>query len=268
MRRPAAHNSYPSAKKGKRRPQERLASTRKTSNHPRKPPWKNNQKKDGPAHARLDRQTWDTSLTALATMTELSLVKYLRALKILPTWACCPRCKVGYLSPLRCIAGRGLVQKCTRKNCRKFVAPHFKHPVFELGHGQSSVPLRLQAQVLFCLAVNITLVKIQPLVGVDHKHVERLTRSWLALVASRVERKQDGLQLGDGEQWMECEVDEACMRGRRCGNKVTWLQYCGIVRRGERRSLILHRMRTKTTSVRMKGKGDGGLNVARADLQE
>ena len=38
---------------------------------------------------------------------------------------------------------------------------------------------------------------------------------------------------------------------------MTWYQYCGLLKRGDRRTLILAKMKVKSTYIKRKGKGAG-----------
>ena len=52
-----------------------------------------------------------------------------------------------------------------------------------------------------------------------------------------VEQQQDSKSFGNMQRWAPCEVDEVTLRGKRCGNRVAWRQYLGLLERGNRISL-------------------------------
>jgi hypothetical protein len=135
--------------------------------------------------------------------------------------------------------------------------PHSRHPIFVASWGNSYVSLRQQALVLFCLVARVELGKIHLLTGLGRKVVESVAARWRKALVAYVEKKQMAIQLGDGKKWSQCEVDEVTCRGKRQGQKVTWFQYCGILKRGDRKTLVLAKMKVKSTYIKQKGKGKG-----------
>lgn len=145
--------------------------------------------------------------------------------------------------------------------CGKFVYPHTQHPVFSLADGKDKVPLNEQAQILFCRAAQSPSGQTGLLTGKKRQLVENLTRRWQNTVRKAVLKKQSKMRFGDQTKWTECEVDEVTCRGEKSqnGKRVTWFQYCGMLTRGDRRSLVLEKMRVKSTWVKRRGKGKGSM---------
>lgn len=202
-------------------------------------------------------QTWSTSLLRLSEQSERDLIRSLVKVRLLAKFVTCPHCGHGKLSRLRKDPHRGYVQRCSARACHKFVLPHSRHPIFVASWGNSYVSLRQQALVLFCLVARVELGKIHLLTGLGRKVVESVAARWRKALVAYVEKKQMAIQLGDGKKWSQCEVDEVTCRGKRQGQKVTWFQYCGILKRGARKTLVLAKMKVKSTYIKQKGKGKG-----------
>ena len=128
---------------------------------------------------------------------------------------------------------------CRANACQKFVLPHSHHPV------------------LFCNLARVDQGKIHLITGLGRRVVESVSARWRKALVAYVEKKQDTVQLGNGRTWSQCEVDEVTCQGKRQGQKVTWFQYCGLLRRGDRRTLILAKMKVKATHIKQRGKGKG-----------
>ena len=203
------------------------------------------------------RFQWSMSLVELVGLSDVALIRHLQKMKILQKLRWCPHCKSGRLWPLKQHAGRGPAYRCRARGCQKFVLPHAGPPFFACSWGSAHVPLRTQAMVLFCCIARVDMGKIHILTSAGRKVVETLCRRWRQTLVRYVEHKQSQVCLGEGLKWSECEVDEVTCRGRRVGQKVTWYQYCGLLKRGDRRTLVLAKMKVKTTSVKLKGKGAG-----------
>ena len=207
--------------------------------------------------AELRSQTWCTSLLTLAQLPERALIKHLLKIGMLQKFKCCPHCGRGGLSALRKDKSRGYVQRCRAKACQKFVLPHSHHPVFVTSWGNSHTPLREQVLVLFCNVARVEQGKIHVLTGVRRSVVEAVSARWRKALVAYVEKTQMAIKLGDGKKWSQCEVDEVTCRGKRQGQKVTWFQYCGLLKRGDRKTLVLAQMKVKATRIKQKGKGKG-----------
>lgn len=238
----------------------RLAATKKKADRPPRDSVAyvpEDQQIDNKRFAEPRLQTRCTSFLKLSQQSELGLIKDLLNAGVLKKFACRPHCGHGKLSCRWKDHRRGYVQRCSARACHKFVLPHSHHPVFVASWGVSHVPLRQQALVLFCLVARVEPGKIHLLTGLGRKVVESVCARWRKALVSFVEKKQLTIQLGDGKKWSQCEVDEVTCRGKRRGQRVTWYQYCGLLKRGDRRTLILAKMKVKATFVKRKGKGAG-----------
>lgn len=278
---PVMYKSYPSAKKGKERLLRKLATMKASKpksmksmesvmkkcmklKQPRPskdqvPYVPKRQMVDDHNKARLANQKWCMSFSKLASMTELETINHLTKVGILEKRKVCPACGHGSLTGLTKDRMRGWVQRCRSRRCHKFILPHAFHPIFNVPWGKNHISLNSQAQILFCLVSGVEASKAHILTGSSHKAVDNLLMRWLGTVSAFVEHEQSKIRLGGADEWTECEADEVTIRGKKdqSGKKVTWHQYCGILRRGDRRSLILHRMHSRTTSVKIHGKGMG-----------
>ena len=259
-RRPGA--SFPSPKRGILRLVLRRPSSKKRKAAERPPRDSvsyvpQEQMTDSKQLAELRVQAWCASLLTLMQLTELALIRHLLKIGMLQNFSRCPHCKCGKLSPLRKDKGRGYVQRCRAKACQKFVLPHSHHPVFVTSWGNSHIPLRQQVCVLFCNVARVDQGKIHLITGLGRRVVESVSARWRKALVAYVEKKQETIQLGNGRTWSQCEVDEVTCRGKRQGQKVTWFQYCGLLRRGDRRTLVLAKMKVKSTHIKQRGKGKG-----------
>ena len=267
---------FPSAKRGKRRLTDRLAkgsvrramrptkraskAMRKYIKPPRDVPYvPAGQKVDVRYQAQLRNQKWCTNLAKLVKMTDRQTIDHLRAVNILPTWTECPLCGIGKLSSLRFVSGRGWVQRCGHQKCHQFVYPHTHHPVFTLAWGKNKVSLNEQAQTLFCRVAGIRVGQIPILTGAGKTMLDLFNARWLRTVRKHVMKVQARMKFGDRQRWTECEADEVTVRAKKTKNtqRVTWFQFCGLITRGDRKSLMLLKMRTKSTWLKRTGKGKG-----------
>ena len=266
LRRPSSsHHSYPSPKRGKGRLlcgklpkfKNRAGGLRRVPKEVRYVPTEQNvdTKSRG-----CRSQHWCMSLTRLAQMTERQTIEHLRGIGLLKNFeGVCPLCGSASLKPLRRVENRGWVHRCNAKCCHKFVYPHSCHPIFNLGWGSRKVSLNEQAQVLFGRAAGIPSGKMHLLTGISGKVIERVNKRWLRAVRRHVLRQQSKMVFGDQQKWTEVEVDETSVRGAKSkdGQRITWVQYCGLIARGDRRSLTLVKMKSKTTRAKTHGKGKG-----------
>ena len=248
----ASMNSFPSPKRGMLRLVLRKPAAKRLPSPSSVPYVPEDQLMDSKYAAELRCQQWSMSLVELVGLSDVALIRHLQKMKILQKLRWCPHCKRGRLWPLKQHAGRGPAYRCRARGCQKFVLPHAG-----CSWGSAHVPLRTQAMVLFCCIARVDMGKIHILTSAGRKVVETLCRRWRQTLLRYVEHKQSQVCLGEGLKWSECEVDEVTCRGRRVGQKVTWYQYCGLLKRGDRRTLVLGKMKVKTTSVKLKGKGAG-----------
>ncbi|CAE7248230.1 unnamed protein product [Symbiodinium sp. CCMP2592] len=220
------------------------------------------QQLDDMTKAELRHQKWCVSFADLVQWSEKKLITYLISIGILWKFVRCPHCKTGKVCTLFSHSSRGWVQRCKGWKCRKFILPHSQHPFFTCAWGQAHIPLRQQVQVLFCNAARLGSGQVHILTGLGAKAVQSLSQRWRQALVRFVEQQQDSKPFGNLQRWVECEVDEVTLRGKRCGNRVAWHQYLGLLERGNRRSLVLVKMKIRTTSVKRTGSGKGSTGPA------
>ena len=115
-----------------------------------------------PAHQKADDlrnrmraacNTCEVSLETLLQMPERSLIRQLRKSGHLYTHATRTHCNNGNLTQLRMKpGGERWAQRCRATGCRKLVFLHSGHPVFKVGSGAASMPLKRQAACRFIAA--------------------------------------------------------------------------------------------------------------------
>ena len=178
----------------------------------------------------------------------------------------CPRCGVGRLSRLKHTGAQSgsvghLRYECKRASCRARILPTSNHRIFNVGSGAQYVTLQKQAAVLFCLISGSTQTLTAKLLGVDHKTVERIS---VALDEARMEyvvSQEARIQFGGGDQWADVEADEVDLAKGTVDKevdqdrKVRWEQWCGVVQRGVRQTLLLFRLSPELTKERAPGPG-------------
>ena len=262
--------SYPTPKRGKQRllldlARRQVSKVRKRIVKPKHVPYiPKHQKVDDSKKARKSRQSWCTSLTALARMTEKQTITHLQNIDHLEKLKNCPHCTKGKLGPLKWVYGRGWVQRCGKFACQNFVSPHANHPVYSNADGSSAVKLNTQAQVLFCRIAGASNSVTTKITGASQKLVRGVNDRWLKTVKKHVLKEQKKIKFGNRKQhsssipWCQCEVDEVTLKGKKIAKRrIRWLQYCGLLRRGDRKSLVLEKMKMKITRLKRKGKGKG-----------
>ena len=256
MKKPSGLKSFPSPKRGVLR-----CVLRKPARSVKKPTRDDvpyvpvEQQLDRKSKAELRHQTWCCSLTDLVQWTERKLIAFLLSVGVLWKFKVCPHCRAGNISKLFHHKDRGWTYRCKASRCHKLVLPHAEHPFFTCGWGRSFVPLRQQVQVLFCNVARIDSGKTHIITGLGPKIVQSLSKRWRKALISYVEKRQDSTPFGNLRSWVQCEVDEVAVRGKRKGSKVIWHQYLGILERGNRKSLALVKLKLKTSSLKAKGKG-------------
>ena len=176
----------------------------------------------------------------------------------------CSFCTKGTLGPLKDVQGRGPRYRCNHKACQKFSLPQSGHMVFSSGSGAAAVPLQEQSAVLFAVVNNVPLAKIHALTGKNHKAIESMSKFNDAC------RKNDVLQQeklvtfgGKGRTWKDVEADEVDLRGellsdhaeRAENERVQWGQWGGVIERGNRKTLVLTRIKPSLTKQRAPGPG-------------
>ena len=128
---------------------------------------------------RVDRryQSFGHSMQTLGSMTGRSLIRFLRADRMLPRWAekPCPRCAQVTLSSLYYRQTKQTwTHRCSAKRCGARIQLHAFHPVFYHGSGSSFTSLGMQAAILHCALANDPTTSVPQLLDVDHKLVDRI----------------------------------------------------------------------------------------------
>lgn len=214
-------------------------------------------------------------LEAVLGATPRRLVQMLQKGGHLPTHTRCFHCKVGVLGKprkakpvnvARCTTARTTARdgSCDRRQCARCKGqtyPHHGSPVFSIGRGQSFVPLRLQAGILFCAVWGIPKCYVPLLIdGVGNKKlVDNVYTRWRSHLSLYVVYKQQSIVYGGSRSASvldEVEVDEAIMRKSSIDDEqVEWQEYTGLKRRGDPKSLYLQKRDPKRSrsSRTMKG---------------
>ena len=110
--------------------------------------------------ARPERCAWSCTLKTIQSKTPLQLIQMLTRAGFLKDWTktTCPHCGKGRVNSLRCRKQGGQdvwVYRCGDRDCLQFISPQHSHPIFSNANGQDFVPLKNQAEILFCLVLNI-----------------------------------------------------------------------------------------------------------------
>ena len=90
--------------------------------------------------SRPERAPVSRTLEDLCAANDSKIRRILLAYKILQvkTGKRCPRCQIGTLGPLKKVKLRGLVHRCRKKGCQKFIKPEEGHLIFKQGSGPNS----------------------------------------------------------------------------------------------------------------------------------
>ncbi|CAK0830442.1 unnamed protein product [Prorocentrum cordatum] len=176
----------------------------------------------------------------------------------------CSFCTKGTLGPLKDVQGRGPRYRCNHKGCQKFSLPQSGHMVFSSGSGVAAVPLQEQSAVLFAVVNNVPLAKIHALTGKNHKAIESMSKFNDACRKSDVQQQEKLISFGGkGRTWKDVEADEVDLRGdllpdhaeRAENERVQWEQWGGVIERGNRKTLVLTRLKPSLTKQRAPGPG-------------
>ena len=195
------------------------------------------------------------AIPELLAASDEDIVRLLIDDQILPDLAeaHCPRCAGGRLSVLKVDGQRGCHYRCGSKTCQAHIQPHHAHPLFCSARGDRHVKLQVQAPTLLCLLADIPQSSISTILGLNHKHVERLS---VALDEARykcVLREEPRIQFGGLPEWVDVEADEVDLAKGAAepdqiendSETVIWEQWAGVVQRGRPESLVLFRLNPK-----------------------
>ena len=100
------------------------------------------------------------------------------------------------------------------------------------------------------------------MLGMDHKSVDDIYKSWRNTAATETEKEQDKIVLGDGKSWRDAEVDEVSTKKKLVWRPPTnpgqdataavarmeWDSWLGMQERGKPESLVLIQLRSALPS--------------------
>ena len=211
-----------------------------------------------------DRIKWKRTIHELLGALDHKIVNLLLQDNLLCAWEgkVCPRCGKGSLSKLQKSSGHLPKYRCNAKACHVYLNPHHLHPLFVDGRGSGSTSLQLQAALLLLLLNRVPHPVIHGLLGVNHKAIEDMDKRLRDPRMKWVQEQEKHVNFGNGKKWCDVEADETTFHKQNLGNHasepetpVIWEQWCGIVKRGCRQSLVLHRLNPKMSEARAPGPG-------------
>ncbi|CAE7254105.1 timm16 [Symbiodinium natans] len=140
--------------------------------------------------------------------------------------------------------------RCKTKNCRcsKSALTHDA----DLFNKKLALRSLVGALWLFLSPINVSPDQAGLILGVDHRTVRDLFgnfRKWLTPIIDRMNE-----ELVMGGAGMDVELDEISFRSKGLDDKVLWLRYIAIVRRGSAK-VFIHKLPDKLTAS---GQGGGG----------
>lgn len=254
-------NPFPAPKRGKGRAVLKRPSTMKTKAW-KDTPYTRHTSKLTDKDIKLDRKMWKRSLTEILHASDKNLVKMLLQDGLLSSWTgkVCPRCEKGTMSKLQ--GGDKPQHRCSAKKCHVYINPHHLHPLFTDGRGSTCMPLQTQAALLFLKLNNIAHAAIHRLLGVNHKAVEDMATRLYALRKKYVEVHEKNIDFAAGVKWNDVEADETTFDRHNMGDSaenkaapIAWEQWCGLVKRGDPKTLVLHRLNPAMSEIRAPGPG-------------
>jgi gas vesicle protein len=163
-----------------------------------------------PQKSRGDRVKWTRNLEELLQANDQQIVRMLSKDKLTKNWTSkpCPHCFEGTCGLLKMVGKRGLVYRCDRDKCQKFVYPTMNHPFFT--SGRNHLPLQKQAAVLLMLLAKVSLTSIHKVLGYNHKVMEHMYQKLCQARKMHVEKIEKKIQFGGKPYaWSDVEADEA-----------------------------------------------------------
>ena len=165
----------------------------------------------------------------------------------------CPRCGQGSLSKVSATWSEGLPKlRCRAKCCHVYINPHHLHPLFVDGRGAGTTTLQTQAALLFLKLNNVSHAVIHRLLNINHKVIEDMEKRLCYLRKEWVDAKEKLIDFGAGRPWADVEADETTFDRKHMGQlasdpttPIAWEQWCGIVKRGNPKTLVLCRLTPK-----------------------
>eukprot|EP00971_Amphidinium_carterae_P069419 1373460-Amphidinium_carterae.1 len=119
-----------------------------------------------------------------------------------------------------------------------------------------SHPLKTQALIAYGAVVGMKQCITHLCFDVNHKSVERVYNNLHSVMACKVRDIQEGIKFNATKSWVDVEADEVILRKTSVGdNKVQWLSYLGLVKRGCPSSLVLIELEHRVTKKRSPGPG-------------
>eukprot|EP00971_Amphidinium_carterae_P026917 530839-Amphidinium_carterae.1 len=201
-----------------------------------------------------DRIKPTQTVYSLMKMRDWEMNAMLRTMKLMKTKNAVSR---------RCLVCGGVFGKsgrCWNRSCsergRRADAQHADDSNYVISTHHSASDVTMQAIAALCCTVGVQAGQCHLLTGADHKLVERIYTSLRHAVALKVSELQKLICLNSTRVWVDCEADEVTL-SKRCVGKgmVKWSQYLGVMRRGCPETLILIKMRDRTTIARAPGPG-------------
>ena len=93
------------------------------------------------------------------------------------------------------------LNKCTCKRCRRFVAPHAFHRIFQsTGRGKAKLKLQEQAGILFALLAGCSQQAIHKLLKKNDKVTRAISKKHDDCCKAFVEDKEKSIKFGDGKE--------------------------------------------------------------------
>ena len=130
------------------------------------------------------------------------------------------------------------------------------------GRGSSASSLQQQSAVLLLLLNRVSHPVIHRLLRANHKMIEDMDKRLAVLRKTWVETIEKSIIFGNGKTWVDVEADEATFTTKDLKDMATdpkapvqWEQWCGLVQRGQPKTLVLHRLQPKTSAKRAPGPG-------------
>ena len=251
LKRPAGKfNPFPAPKRGKGRAALKRPAVKKTKAWENVPYTRQAAEVD-PTGLRMDRHVWKRSMVDLLKASDKEIINMLLQDGLLTSWEgkLCPRCGEGTLSKAKIDVGGVPKHRCNRFRCQVYINPHHLHPLFTDGNGSGSTSLRIQAALLLLKLNKVSHPVIHRLLGINHKSIELMEKKLCDLRKRWVEHQEKGINFGGGPKWCDVEADETTFDRKDLkalapdkNLPIVWEQWCGLVKRGDPKSLVLKRL--------------------------
>ena len=264
LKRPAGKfKPFPAPKRGKGRAALKRPAVKKTKAWENVPYTRQPAEVD-PTGLRMDRHVWKRSMVDLLKASDKEIINMLLQDGLLTSWEgkLCPRCGEGTLSKAKIDVGGVPKHRCNRFRCQVYINPHHLHPLFTDGNGSGSTSLRIQAALLLLKLNKVSHPVIHRLLGINHKSIELMEKKFCDLRKRWVEHQEKGINFGGGPKWCDVEADETTFDRKDLkalapdkNLPIVWEQWCGLVKRGDPKSLVLKRLVPRMSEKRAPGPG-------------